>query len=116
MHVPGNRQSQCSLSNIAKLLHGVRMARKVLVVEDESLIAEVAASMLEESGCQAVTALSAAEAKDQLAQDREIEILLADINMPGMDGYELAEEAKRMRPGLHVILLSGQETDGRGMP
>jgi two-component system cell cycle response regulator CpdR len=92
------------------------MARKVLVVDDEPLIAEVAASMLEELGCQAVTALSAAEAIDQLAQDREIEILLTDINMPGMDGYELAENARRVRPGIHVILLSGRETDGRGLP
>jgi two-component system, cell cycle response regulator CpdR len=102
--------------HLAKPLQGGRMARKVLVVDDESLIAEVVASMLEELGCRALTALSAAEAIDQLALDGEIEILFTDINMPGMDGFELAKKAKRVRPGLHVILLSGRETDGRGLP
>jgi len=36
--------------------------------------------------------------------------------MPGLSGYELAEVARRTRPGLQVILLSGRETDGRGFP
>jgi hypothetical protein len=36
--------------------------------------------------------------------------------MPGLSGCELAEVAKRTRPGLQVILLSGRETDGRGFP
>jgi hypothetical protein len=36
--------------------------------------------------------------------------------MPGLSGYEVAERAQRMRPGLKVILLSGAETDPRGLP
>jgi hypothetical protein len=36
--------------------------------------------------------------------------------MPGLAGYELAERAKRRRPGLQAILLSGRETEGRGLP
>ena len=41
---------------------------------------------------------------------------ITDINMPGMDGYELAERAKRMRERLKVIVLSGREQDGSGFP
>jgi hypothetical protein len=36
--------------------------------------------------------------------------------MPGIAGFELAEEAKRLRPGVKPILVSGRETDGYGYP
>jgi CheY-like chemotaxis protein len=42
--------------------------------------------------------------------------LVTDLNMPGMDGYELAQRATATRPGLQVIMLSGREIDGRGWP
>ena len=43
-------------------------------------------------------------------------LILSDINMPGIAGYELAEQAKRLRPGVKPILISGRETDGYGFP
>ena len=45
-------------------------------------------------------------------QTPRIEILITDINMPGMDGYGLAEAAKQIRKELNVILLSGRESEG----
>jgi CheY-like chemotaxis protein len=45
-----------------------------------------------------------------------IEILLTDINMPGIAGYDLAEQAKRLRPGVKPVLVSGRETVGYGYP
>jgi CheY-like chemotaxis protein len=63
-----------------------------------------------------VTAANATEALEKLSSDRRIEILITDINMPGMDGYELAEKATRMREQLSVIVLSGREQDGGGFP
>jgi CheY-like chemotaxis protein len=92
------------------------MSRVVLVVDDEPLIRETTAAMLDDLGCQVVTAGDATEALDKLASDRRIEILITDINMPGMDGYKLAEEAQKMRVGLSVLLLSGLEIDGCGYP
>jgi CheY-like chemotaxis protein len=56
------------------------------------------------------------EALAELKADNRIDILMTDINMSGLDGFELAEIAKRLRPGLHVILVSGVEADGHGMP
>jgi two-component system cell cycle response regulator CpdR len=92
------------------------MARAVLIVDDEPLILEVTVEMLEDLGCDVVTAANAAEALAKLVADQRIEILITDINMPGMSGYELAEKAKQTREGLQLIVLSGQETDGRGFP
>jgi two-component system, cell cycle response regulator CpdR len=94
----------------------VLLSRVVLVVDDEPLVREVIASMLEDLGCEVITVASGNDALEKLSIDRRIEILVTDINMPGMDGYELAEAATRTREQLKVILLSGREQDGSGFP
>lgn len=90
------------------------MSRLVLVVDDEPLALEVAASMLEDMGCDVVTAANGKGALDRLSADSRVEILITDVNMPAMDGYELAHSALQMCKRLKVILMSGQENDGRG--
>ena len=92
------------------------MSRVVLVVDDEPLVLEVTASMLEDLGCEVVTAHGGNDALRKLSTDGRIEVLITDINMPGMDGYELAEKASRMREGLKVIVLSGRPHAGGGFP
>ena len=87
------------------------MSRVVLVVDDEPLILDVTACMLEDLGCEVITAASGNEALEKLFADQRIDILITDINMPSMNGYELAQKAKRMRERLKVILLSGREQD-----
>jgi len=72
--------------------------------------------MLQELSCEVITQQDAAEALIVLGEDQRIEILLTDINMPGIAGYALAEQAKRLRPGVKPILISGRETDGYGFP
>ena len=92
------------------------MSRVVLVVDDEPLVLDVTASMLQDLGCIVVTAANATQALRKLSNDRRIEVLITDINMPGMDGYALAKAAQRMRLGLSVIVLSGRESDDCGFP
>lgn len=92
------------------------MARVVLVVDDEPLVREITESMLIDLGCEVVTAGGAKEALEKLANDMRIEILITDINMPGMDGYELAAAAVRIRKRLKVIVLSGRQREDCGYP
>ena len=92
------------------------MSRVALVVDDDPAVLELLAEMLEELGCEVITQQDAAEALTVLGEDQRIEILLTDINMPGIAGYELAEQAKRLRPRVKPILVSGRETDGYGYP
>ena len=92
------------------------MSRLVLAVDDDPLVLDVTASMLEDLGCEVVTAANGNDALHHLSMNGRIEILITDINMPGMDGYELTEKAKRIREGLKVILLSGQEPAGSDFP
>jgi len=92
------------------------MARVALVVDDDPAVLELLAEMLGELGCEVITRQNATEALDALEQDQRIELLLTDINMPGIAGYELANRAKQLRPGVKPILVSGRETDGYGFP
>ena len=92
------------------------MPRRALVADDDPLTRELIASMLEELGCETLTARSATDALGQLARDEGIDILFADVNMPGLSGRELAERARDFRPQLRVLLVSGLESDGRGFP
>jgi two-component system cell cycle response regulator CpdR len=92
------------------------LSRVVLVVDDEPLVREITASMLNDLGCEVLSAANATEALTKLSADRRIEILITDINMPDMNGYALADAAVLMCEGLKVIMLSGREDDGRGFP
>jgi CheY-like chemotaxis protein len=92
------------------------MGRVVLVVDDEPSVLEAVAAMLEDLGCEVVSATSGPEALDHLSRSDRIEILITDINMPEMDGHELAYRAQRIRPQLRVLQLSGREPRRHGYP
>ena len=92
------------------------MRHTVLVVDDEPAVLDVIVGMLEDLGCQVISAQSGPDALDRLKQNQEISVLITDINMPGMDGHELAELAKRARPELKMLQLSGREPRRGGLP
>ncbi len=80
----------------------------VLVAEDEPLVRELAVRSLEQAGFHV---LQAADGVAALAcatgWQGNIDLLLTDIMMPGMDGLELAEHILKSRPGTRVLLMSG---------
>jgi two-component system cell cycle response regulator CpdR len=92
------------------------LSRVVLVVDDEPLVLDITTSMLEDLGCEVITATNAFDAMAKLAADPRIEVLITDIHMPGMDGYELAERARRLKKGLQVIVVSGKDGGRPGVP
>jgi CheY-like chemotaxis protein len=74
----------------------------VLVADDDPSVLEVVAKILREPGYAVLTAHDGYEAIRILA-DWHIDLMLADIRMPGLDGMQLALQAKVMRPYLHII-------------
>ena len=92
------------------------MAHTVLLVDDDAAVLVVIACMLEDLGCEVVCAHGGEEALEILSRQQNVSILITDINMPGMDGYELAERATRIRPALKVLQLSGREGRRDGFP
>ncbi|MCK1358939.1 response regulator [Bradyrhizobium sp. 199] len=92
------------------------MSHTVLVVDDDPAVLDVIVDMLEELGCEVICAKGGADALERLRQNQDISILITDINMPGMDGHELAELARRIRPELKMLQLSGREPRRDGLP
>ena len=81
----------------------------VLLVEDESLIAEIIAEALEEHGFSVHSVSNASEALAHLSAGSRVDVLFTDINLPGeLDGAALAERARDMLPDLPVIYASGR--------
>lgn len=89
---------------------------KVLVVEDVMLIRLATVDMIEQIGFTAIEAGDGAEALVLLQQDSGIEILLTDLGLPGMNGHQLVEEARRLKPDLKVIIASGYSTEAGATP
>ena len=77
----------------------------ILVVDDDDGVRENLAELFEMVGYSILTAGSAAEALKQLA-DHDVDVLLTDYRMPGPNGVELIEAARRMKPGLRAILMT----------
>ena len=81
---------------------------RILVVEDDDLVRKVAIDQLTRLGYDVVAASSGPEALDILAQRSDIDLLFTDVVMPGgLNGGEVAEKARRIRPGLKVLFASG---------
>jgi signal transduction histidine kinase len=80
----------------------------ILVVDDDLMIAEVTAALLEDLDHSVVVANSADEALGCLRErGAGIDLMLTDHAMPGMTGIELAAKAREEWPGLRIILASG---------
>ena len=84
---------------------------RVLVVEDDEQVLEVTSAMLTSLGYQILSARNAAEAIEILKSGEEFDLLFSDLGIPGMNGFDLAREAKRLRPRIKVLLTSGYTAD-----
>jgi DNA-binding NtrC family response regulator len=80
---------------------------RILIAEDDQAVAAVLAEALSEVGVKALLASDGAAGLAALQQDSGIPILLSDIRMPKMDGYELVRRAIRLQPELKVVMMTG---------
>ncbi|NQV59523.1 MAG: PAS domain S-box protein [Alphaproteobacteria bacterium] len=84
----------------------------IMVVEDDAEVRAVAVGFLSQLGYEVLEAGRADAALEKIAQNREINLLLADIILPGgMGGKELADRACELLPSLKVLYMSGYTGD-----
>jgi CheY-like chemotaxis protein len=83
------------------------LLRKVLVVDDEQDLADLAAALLGAHGLEVVVAYSAYAAMQFLADDKEIDAVFSDVVMPGMSGLQMADAIREMYPRIKIVLASG---------
>jgi len=79
----------------------------ILIVEDEVLIQMVLKDFLDELGYSVISASDAKSAMLHLLSDASIDLLLTDVALPGMNGRELADAARKLRPSLPVLFATG---------
>jgi signal transduction histidine kinase/CheY-like chemotaxis protein len=80
---------------------------RILLVDDDDKVRELAREMLQEDGHTVTAAASGREALALLAGAQPFDLLLADYAMPGMTGSMLGSEAQALRPALPILFMTG---------
>jgi CheY-like chemotaxis protein len=88
----------------------MKTQRKVLVVDDDPVIAKSFDRVLSGKGYAVITARDGSEALRKL-RDEKYDVVFTDIKMPGMSGIEVAERIKATQPWLPVVIVTGYGTD-----
>ncbi len=81
----------------------------VLVIDDEKGVVQLCQRLLERDGFQVFTALSP-EIGLELLRQQPVNLLLVDIRMPGMDGFQVMQLARQQQPDLAVMMITGHGT------
>ena len=80
----------------------------ILLVDDDAMVREATAWMLTDAGHSVAEASDGVAALDHLIHQGPVDLMITDINMPRMDGLELALQSKARWPAMPVILVSGR--------
>src|SRR5260221_8714609 len=83
--------------------------KTILIADDDHAVRQALAEMLQKPDYTVLTASDGYEALG-LLPGRRVDLLVTDVRMPGMSGFELARRAKAARPALRVVYLSGYAT------
>lgn len=79
----------------------------VVVVEDDPAVRMLVLDLLKQLGYRAYEAVDATAALALLDTVAEVDLLVTDVGLPGMNGRQLAEIARQQRPGLKVLFMTG---------
>jgi DNA-binding NtrC family response regulator len=79
----------------------------ILLVEDEAFLREIAAESLHEAGYEVLVVGDGDAGLRVLQSDASIDVLVSDIRLPGLNGYQLAEAGRTLRPDMKLILMTG---------
>jgi len=93
-------------------LRSDEMAKKILVVDDEELITKTVGNLLKREGYEVIVCESGFQAQKEIENNKDFDLIVADIRMPGINGLETIKNIKkylktRNKPDVHVIFITG---------
>jgi CheY-like chemotaxis protein len=94
-------------TSAAKAAEHAATGETVLVVEDEPVVRGVILEMLGEQGYRTLEAVDGPAGLKILRGDARVDLLVTDVGLPGMNGRQLADQARETRPGLKVLFITG---------
>lgn len=90
--------------------HGSSTPARVLIVDDDPTMVALCARTLTAAGHEAVVATDTASALEALRAQAPFDLLLADIQLPGASGLELAQAARELDPAIAVVIMTGHSS------
>ncbi len=112
IYIPSARTvTPSAMPHVARSL-GPTNAERILIVDDEPLVRDVAKTVLERTGFQVVSAEGGEEALEIYRREgRDIDLVLLDYIMPRMNGVQVLKELQQLDPDVCVLFSSGYHTD-----
>ena len=84
---------------------------RIVVADDEIGIRLLIAEVLEEAGFEVLEAADGTEAVRLIGATADIDLVITDINMPGLDGFAVGGHARARHPGIPILFVSGRYDD-----
>lgn len=110
--LPASAEPAAAKASVARTPTGDLSRRSILLVDDDAAVREILSGQLEELNLDVVSAPSGLRALELLAEaGRNVDILLTDFAMPGINGSETIERARKLKPNLRTILMTGYADD-----
>jgi CheY-like chemotaxis protein len=85
-----------------------RKKLRILVVDDSKVVLRAVCQLMTRLGYETIASHDGREALKIMETDNDIDLVITDINMPRMDGRELALHIKSKDPGMPIIALTGE--------
>jgi CheY-like chemotaxis protein len=79
----------------------------MIIVEDDDGVRTLTKELLLGRGYDVVTAENGAQGLERIKREPRLSIVITDIRMPGIDGWELARRATEVRPNIKVLYITG---------
>jgi CheY-like chemotaxis protein len=112
----GDDASEGAAGSAGTVTAAATPSRRVLLVDDEEMVRESLAAGLMDAGFGVLVAGSGAEALALLDAGEQVDMLVTDFSMPGMDGKELIRHAQARSPRLPAVILTGYVNIGEPNP
>ncbi len=111
IHLPAGEAGEVPIARPSQAVPAGR-GESVLIAEDDEAVRRVAERILDTAGYRVSSCAGGVEALELIDDPASrFDLLLADVVMPGMRGDDLARRAVAMRPGMHVLFMSGYSDD-----
>ena len=79
----------------------------IIVVDDDDGVRLLVEELLLDRGYDVITAQNGAEGLDRIQREPRLSLIVTDIRMPGIDGWQLARRATEIRPDIKVLYITG---------